>query len=174
MAWAGMDLAGSNQAPFPSCIFAQNGSDPILQRVEETQISSISTICTLFYVCTISLTNYERQQYSVLLDANNEYWQGRLAKECKEKPCLRHTVGCLTSSICHLNWKLPGIFQQVVDVISNMVQWQPTSVYIHNIMIISKSQQTCNNKCNRAMTLLHKMFVAITLRKGEFFSNMTS
>ena len=106
------------------------------------------------------------------LDCNSGFWQIPIRESDRDK----------TSFVCHhssFRWKRmpmgltnsPATFQRALDMILAQFKWQTCLIYIDDIIIFSKDEESHLDHVDQVLEALHRANVTIKLKKCDFFTN---
>jgi len=104
------------------------------------------------------------------LDCNAGYWQVDIAPEDREK----------TAFVCHegayqykrMPFELtnaPATFQRALDIILSAVKWQSCLIYLHDVIVYSKTEEEHIGHVDHVLRLLREARVTLRLPKCRFF-----
>ena len=104
------------------------------------------------------------------LDFNSGYWQIPVDHGDQEKTTF--TTHCGTYRYKRMPFGLknaPATFQRALDIILSGVRWQIRLVYLDDVIVFSKDQETHLDHLDTVLSLLRNAGVSLKLKKCFFF-----
>lgn len=104
------------------------------------------------------------------MDANNGYWKIKLYKTDMNKTAfVNHSGFYPYTSMPSWLENAPAKFQRAMDIILAPVKWQHTLVYLHNVVLSSKSHEEHLRHVKSVLQLIQKYGMTLNLKKCFIF-----
>ncbi|CAN8063812.1 unnamed protein product [Agarophyton chilense] len=105
------------------------------------------------------------------LDANSGYCQVHVGEEDRDKTTFTCHAGLFRFTRMPFGLRnAPATFQRALDIILSKVKWTSALVYIHDVIIYSRSVEEHFAHVRTVLTLLAEAGVTLKLRKCVFFT----
>lgn len=105
------------------------------------------------------------------LDCNAGYWQISLRREDWDKSTfVCHSGSYLFKRVPFGLTNAPATFQRTLDIVLSAYKWQTCLVYIDDIIIYSKNDESHFRHLEEVLSTLHRANISLKLEKCEFFT----